>query len=157
MKVLAIDPGSRRTGYAVLEAAGPVGRLSECGILFVKGKDLPERLLSVHRGIERLIRRHRPRQVAIERPFFGRNAASTLALASARAVCMLAAAAAKLRVFDYAPAQVKKAVTVNGLSAKGDVQRSVQLLLGLREPPPPDAADAVALAICHLSRAVTPR
>lgn len=150
MRILAIDPGSRRTGYAVFESKS--SEMSECGIVFVRGRDLPERLLSVHRGIERLVRRHRPKQVVIERPFVGRNAASALVLTSARAVCMLAAAAAKARVFDYAPSEIKKAVTVNGLCGKGDVQRSVQLLLGLREPPPEDAADAIAAGICHLHR-----
>ncbi len=124
----------------------------ECGIVFVRGKDLPERLLSVHRGIERLVRRHRPRHVVLESPFVGKNAASALVLTSARAVCMLAAAAARAEVYDYAPSEIKKSVTPSGLARKSDVQRSVQLLLGLREPPPEDAADAIAAALCHLHR-----
>jgi crossover junction endodeoxyribonuclease RuvC len=152
VKVLAIDPGSQRTGYAVFETSSRDPKLSECGVVFVKGKDLPERLLSVHKGIERLVRRHKPRHVVIETPFVGKNPSSALVLTSARAVCMLAAAAAKARVFDYAPSQVKRAVTMSGLSQKSDVQRSVQLLLGLRDLPPPDAADALALGLCHLNR-----
>lgn len=148
MKIIAIDPGTRRTGYAVFNGS----RLSECGIIFVKGKDLPEKLLHIHRGIERLIRRHRPKQVAIERPFVGRNMATALILAAGRGVCMLAAAASHARVYDYAPTEIKKSIHTNGLAAKGDVQRSVQLLLGLRDMPPPDAADAIALGICHLNR-----
>lgn len=152
MKILALDPGSQRTGYAVFDIAKRQHRMSECGVVFVKGKDLPQKLLSVHAGIERLVRRHKPKHVVIETPFVGKNPSSALILTSARAVCMLAAAAAQARVFNYAPAQVKRAVTSNGLSSKEDVQRSVQLLLGLRDLPPPDAADALALGICHLHR-----
>lgn len=149
VKVLAIDPGTRRTGYAVLESPG---RLSEYGVLTIRGKNLPSRLLEIHRSVERLFRKHRPRHMAIERPFVGRNGASAMTLASARAVCLLAAAAARAEVFDYAPTQVKKAVSMNGLSSKATLQRIVQLLFGLREPPPADAADAVALGLCHLHR-----
>ena len=149
MKVLAIDPGTRRTGYAVLDR---FGSLAECGVLATRGKDLPGRLLQIHRGVEQIVRRHRPKHVAIERPFVGRSVASALTLASARAVCLLVAAAARARVFDYAPTQVKRAISMNGLSTKSDLQRIVQLLLGLRELTSADAADAIALGFCHLHR-----
>lgn len=152
MKIVAIDPGTRRTGYAVFETKGRSPRMSECGIVFVRGKDLPDRLLQIHRGIERLFRRHRPRHVVIERPFVGRNPRDSMTLGAGRAVCMLAAAVAKARVFDYAPAQVKKTVTGNGRSSKRGVQQMVQVRLGLRELPEPDVADAIALALCHINR-----
>ena len=152
MKILAIDPGTIRTGYAVLEVRGRSPSLSECGIVFVRGKDLPERLLSIHKGIERLFRRHRPAHVVIERPFVGKSARDAMTLNSGRAVCMLAAAAARARVFDYAPAQVKKAATGNGQATKDFVQRMVAATLGLREAPPADAADAIALGLCHVNR-----
>ena len=152
MKIIALDPGTRRTGYAVFEPKGQMPQLVEGGVIFVKGEDLPERLLSIHRGIERLFRRHRPRQVAIERPFVGINGASALSLAAARGVCMLAAAVSKAQVFDYSPSEIKKAVSTSGLTGKVGVQRSVQLLLRLRDLPQSDMADAMALAICHLNR-----
>jgi crossover junction endodeoxyribonuclease RuvC len=152
MKIIAIDPGTRRTGYAVFDLKGRNHKLLECGVVFVRGKDLPERLLHIHRGIERLFRRHRPAQVVIERPFVGKNVRDAMTLNAGRAVCMLAAAARKARVFDYAPAQVKKCVSGNGQASKETVQRMVRVTLGLRELPPPDAADAIALAICHNNR-----
>ena len=152
MKILAIDPGTKRTGYAVLEMNGRKPTLSECGIVFVRGKDLPERLLHIHKGIERLFRRHRPTHVVIERPFAGKNIRDAMTLNAGRAVCMLAAAAAKARVFDYAPAQVKKAATGNGQATKDFVQRMVVVTLGLKETPPADAADAIALGLCHVNR-----
>jgi len=152
MRILAIDPGTKRTGYAVLEVTGRKPTLSECGCVFVRGKDLPERLLHIHKGIERLFRRHRPQHVIIERPFAGKNIRDAMTLNAGRAVCMLAAAASKARVFDYAPAQVKKAATGNGQASKEFVQRMVATTLGLKEPPPPDAADAIALGLCHVNR-----
>jgi len=152
MKVIAIDPGTRRTGYAVFETDKSDERMSECGIIFVRGRDLPERLLHIHKGIERLFRRHRPRQVVIERPFVGKNVADAMTLNAGRAVCMLAAAAANARVFDYSPAEIKKTVSGSGRADKETVQRMVKLILGLRELPPPDAADAIALGLCHLNR-----
>lgn len=152
MKILAIDPGTRRTGYAVFEADPRAPELIECGQVFVRGKDLPERLLHIHRGIERLIRRLRPKQVVIERPFVGLSSRDALTLNAARAVCMLAAAASKARVFEYAPSQVKKAVTGNGNAPKEDVQRMVRVILRLKETPEPDVADALALGLCHSNR-----
>lgn len=152
MRILAIDPGTKLTGYAVLELTGRKASLSECGCVFVRGKDLPERLLHIHKGIERLFRRHRPHHVIIERPFVGKNIRDAMTLNAGRAVCMLAAAASKARVFDYAPAQVKKAATGNGQATKEFVQRMVASTLGLKDPPPADAADAIALGLCHVNR-----
>ena len=152
MKILAIDPGTIRTGYAVLEVNGRKPSLSECGCVFVRGKDLPERLLAINKGIERLFRRHRPAHVVIERPFVGKNTRDTMTLNAGRAVCMLAAAVARARVFDYAPSQVKKAATGNGQATKDFVQRMVAVTLGLKDAPPADAADAIALALCHVNR-----
>jgi len=152
LKILAIDPGTKRTGYAVLEVNGRTPSLSECGVVFVRGKDLPERLLHIHKGIERLFRRFRPAHVVIERPFVGKNPRDAMTLNAGRAVCMLAAAAAKARVFDYAPAQVKKAATGNGQATKELVQRMIAAMLRLKDIPPSDAADAIALGYCHVNR-----
>jgi crossover junction endodeoxyribonuclease RuvC len=152
MRIIAIDPGTRRTGYSVFEVSNAKSRLEECGTVFVRGKDLPEKLLAVHRGIERLFRRLKPRQVVIERPFTGKNARDAMTLNAARAVCMLAAAVNRARVFEYAPSQVKKSVTGDGNASKDTVQHYVSATLGLRQAPEPDTADAIALAICHLNR-----
>ena len=152
MRIIAIDPGTRLTGYAIFEINNRSSTMTECGKVFVRGKDLPEKLLAIHRGIERLFRRVKPRQVVIERPFVGVSARDALTLNAARAVCMLAAAISKARVFEYAPAQVKKAVTGNGNAPKELVQHYAQVTLGLRERPEPDVADAIALALCHVNR-----
>jgi len=152
VKVLAIDPGTRRTGYAIFDVDRPSYTFVTCGTVFVRGKDLSEKLLHVHRELDRLLRRLRPRQVILERPFVGKNRRDAMTLGAARGVCLLAAAARRIPVFDYAPAQVKKSGSGNGLTAKLGVQRMVQLQLGLRDLPPPDAADAIALALCHINR-----
>jgi len=152
MRIIAIDPGTQRTGYSVFEVNNASSRLAECGTLFVRGKDLPAKLLAVHRGVERLFRRLKPRQVVIERPFAGKNIRDAMTLNSARAVCMLAAAVVRARVFEYAPGQVKKAVTGDGNANKDKVNQYVSATLGLRQAPEPDTADAIALAICHLNR-----
>ena len=102
--------------------------------------------------LERLFRRHRPAHVVIERPFVGKSVRDAMTLNAGRAVCMLAAAASKARVFDYAPAQVKKAATGNGQATKEFVQRMVVTSLRLKETPPTDAADAIALGLCHVNR-----
>ena len=152
MNIIALDPGTQRTGYAVLAANGRSPKIIECDRIRVRGKTLPERLLHLHRDLEKLFRRRRPGQVAIERPFVGRNARDAMTLGASRAICMLAAAGAKAPVFEYAPAQVKKTVTGSGQASKAHVQRMVRLLFRLREEPQHDVADALALALCHLNR-----
>ena len=152
MRIIAIDPGTQRTGYAVFDVNTRSTTMAECGNVFVRGKDLPEKLLAIHRGIERLFRRVKPRQVIIERPFAGKNVRDGMTLNAARAVCMLAAAANRSRVFEYAPSQVKKAVTGDGNATKDAVQHFVQATLGLKDRPEPDTADAIALGICHVNR-----
>lgn len=149
MKIVAIDPGTKRTGYAVFDGKG---QLLESGQVVVKGRDLPAKLLHIHQGIERVVRRVRPDHVVIERPFVGRSVRDGLTLNAGRAVCMLAAAAARARVFEYSPPEVKRTATGNGQAPKELVQRLVRVRLGLRETPDPDVADAIALGLCHLNR-----
>ena len=152
MNVIALDPGTQRTGYAVLAANGRSHKLLECNHIQVRGKTLPERLLYLHRELKKIFRRRRPGQVAIERPFVGRSARAAMTLGAGRAVCMLAAAGAKAPVFEYAPAQVKKTVTGNGQASKAHVQRMVRVIFRLRDEPQHDVADALALALCHVNR-----
>lgn len=152
MKVIALDPGTRLTGYAVLSETGRSRVLIDHGVFVLKGTDLAARLLKLHRDLEVLFSRHKPEHAAVEKPFVGKSAPDAITLSAGRAVCLLAAAISGAKVHDYAPAQVKKAVSGNGQATKETVQRMVQAILALRETPPPDAADAIALGICHLNR-----
>ena len=152
MNVIALDPGTQRTGYAVLSATGQSPKLIECDLIKLKGKALPDRLLHLHKELEKIFKRSKPGQVAIERPFVGKSGRDALTLGAGRAICMLAAAGAKAPVFEYAPSQIKKTVTGNGQASKEQVQRMVKLIFRLDETPQHDAADALALALCHVNR-----
>ncbi len=147
--VAAIDPGTRKVGFCVVDGTG---RAVEMGVIAPKGRNLPERLLQIQEGIDRLFARHRPVEVAVETPYVGRNAASALTLAAGRALALTSAARVGAKVFEYTAPEAKRAVTGSGASGKSSVQRVIQLLFGLASPPPPDAADAAALAICHQGR-----
>jgi crossover junction endodeoxyribonuclease RuvC len=147
--IAAIDPGTRKVGFCVVDGAG---RAVEMGVISSRGRTLPERLLHIQDGIDRLFARHRPAEVAVETPYVGRNAASALVLAAGRALAMTSAARVGARVFEYSAPEAKRAVTGTGAAGKSSVQRMIQLLLGLASPPPPDAADAAALALCHHGR-----
>ena len=147
--IAAIDPGTRKLGYCILGAGG---RAVEVGVIAPPSKTLPERLRDIQDALDKLFARFRPVEVAVETPYVGRNAASALTLAGGRALAMASAARVGAKVFEYTAPEAKKAVTANGLSSKAGVQRVIQLLLGLDAPPPPDAADAVALALLHAGR-----
>lgn len=152
MKIAAIDPGTRVVGYCVLEWRKRRLRVVDLGAVRPKSRPAHRRLAEIQAALERLFARHRPEHVAVERAFVGRNAASALRLAEGRGVALAAAARAGAEVFEYAASETKRAVTSNGRAVKSDVQRSIQLLLGLTAPPAPDAADAAALALCHAAR-----
>ena len=152
MKVVAIDPGSRKAGYAVFDLEKKGVQLVESGIFRMRGKELPERLLSLHQDLEQLFRKHPPSEVVIERTFMGKSIASGITLSSARAICLLAAALCKAEIYDYPPAQVKKAIWPSGQAGKATIQRAVQLHLELEETPSSDEADAIALGLCHIHR-----
>ena len=147
--IAAIDPGTRKLGFCIVDGAG---RAIEMGVISPAGKSLPERLLQIQDGIDRLFARHRPSEVAVETPYVGRNAASALTLAAGRALALTSAARVGAKVFEYTAPEAKRAVTGSGASGKSSVQRVIQLLLGLASLPSPDAADAAALAICHQGR-----
>ncbi len=151
MRVFGIDPGSARTGYGCVETDGSRHRLIACGAISSPARAaLPDRLQRIHDGLGRLLASHRPDCVAIENLFHAKNVKSALVLGHARGVAVLAAVEAGLPVVEYTPAEVKLAVTGYGRAEKGQLQRMVALLLGLdRAPSPHDAADALALAICH--------
>ena len=151
MRIFGIDPGSERTGYGCVETDGFRHRLVDCGaIISPASTSFPNRLLTIHVRLAELLRQLAPDCVAIENLFFATNVKSALKLGHARGVAMLAAVEAGVPVMEYTPAEVKRAVVGYGRAEKHQVQQMVKLILGLPEVPSPhDAADALAVAICH--------
>ncbi len=155
MIVLGIDPGLANTGFGVVRRRS--GRLValDGGVIGTRPDSPPEkRLAIIHQGVADLIAVHEPDAVALEELYFGQNARSALAVGQARGVVMLAAGQKQLPCFHYTPQQVKSAVCGTGRAPKDQVQRMVQAILSLPEPPSPDhAADALAVAVCHANHA----
>ncbi len=152
MKVFGIDPGSERTGYGCVETDGSRHHLLVCGAIATPAAAaFPEKLLIIHSRLAAIIAGCRPDCAAIENLFFATNVRSALKLGHARGVAMLAAVEAGLPVFEYTPAEIKRAVVGYGRAEKPQVQQMVKLILGLDTMPTPhDAADALAVAICHV-------
>jgi crossover junction endodeoxyribonuclease RuvC len=159
VRVFGIDPGSERTGYGCVETDGRRHRLVTCGaIKAAAGDSFPSRLARIHRELSDHLAECRPDYVAIENLFYATNARSALKLGHARGVAILAAVDAGCEVLEYTPAEVKRAVVGYGRADKRQIQQMVQLLLGLdKAPSPHDAADALAVAICHVHRGFAPR
>ncbi len=149
MRVLGIDPGLRNLGWGVIEARG--SRLSHVanGIIHSEGRDLAERLKSLHEALTGVILRHAPEAAAVEQTFVNKDAVATLKLGQARGIALLVPAQAGLAVGEYAPNAVKKAVVGVGHAAKGQVEHMVRYQLPGVDLAGPDAADALAVAICH--------
>jgi crossover junction endodeoxyribonuclease RuvC len=151
VKVFGIDPGSHRTGYGCVETDGSRHRIVISGAIESPSASFPDRLLAIHSGLSALILECRPDCVAIENLFFATNVRSALKLGHARGVAVLAAVEAGVPIVEYTPAEIKRAVVGYGRAEKPQVQQMVKHLLGLAAPPTPDdAADALAVAICHL-------
>lgn len=154
MLVVGIDPGTATTGYAFVSEAAEDGclRVIDFGVVLTPSA-LPqqERLLIIYRKLSELLALHRPTCGAVEKLFFQRNVTSAIAVGQARGVVLLALAEAGVPVNEYSPLEVKQAVAGYGAAGKKQMQQMVRLLLGLQDvPQPDDAADALALAICHL-------
>jgi crossover junction endodeoxyribonuclease RuvC len=152
--VIGVDPGMASTGLAVVGATG--GRpcvATASTIRTTAGSPEAERVLALYRAVVAAIAEHRPEAVAVESLMWGRNAGSAMGVARATGVILLAAAEQGIPVHEYAPLEVKMAVTGNGAAAKQDVRRALERLHGLANVPrEPDAADAVAVALCHLQQ-----
>ena len=148
-RILGIDPGSRVTGFGVIDAEGSQATYIASGCVRVQGSTLAQRLRKIFDGVTNIVSVHRPDGMAVEQVFVNRNAASALKLGQARGVAMVAGIQASLPVFEYTPAQVKQAVTGKGNAAKEQMQHMVRLLLSRPSAPPVDAADALAIALCH--------
>jgi crossover junction endodeoxyribonuclease RuvC len=151
VRVLGTDPGTAITGYGVVESDGNQLIALTYGVITTPSDwSLSRRLQEIHRRLQDVIAQWHPDGVAVEELFFSKNARTALAVGHARGVALLAFAEAGLPVHEYKPAEVKEAVTGYGAAPKGQVQRMVQHLLGLEVlPQPDDAADALAVAICH--------
>jgi crossover junction endodeoxyribonuclease RuvC len=148
--VLGIDPGTAATGYGLVERVGSRLRAIDYGCVETRSnQELPQRLLEIHRAVSQLIELHQPALLGVERLFFNRNVQTAFAVGQARGAVLLAAAQHGLPVFEYGPHEVKMAVTGYGRAGKEQVQRMVQVVLGMPAVPrPDDAADALAVAIC---------
>jgi crossover junction endodeoxyribonuclease RuvC len=155
VRVFGIDPGSNRTGYGCVDTDGRRHRLVLCGAIRPGDtKAFADKLAGIYRELSRLIRDAQPHVVAIENLFHATNVRSALKLGHARGAAMIAAVEAGVAVVEYTPAEVKRAVVGYGRAEKPQVQQMIRLLLGLdRLPEPHDAADALAVAICHLHAA----
>jgi crossover junction endodeoxyribonuclease RuvC len=153
--VLGIDPGLASTGYGVVALDGGSLTALDGGVIQTPaGIPLERRLADIHEEIERLLSAHAPDAVALEELYFGQNVRTAFAVGHARGVVMLAAGQRRLPCSSYTPQKVKAAVCGNGRAEKDQVARMVKMLLSLTEEPRPDhAADALAVAICHASRA----
>ena len=157
--VLGIDPGTAVTGYGVVRRdPRGVPQLIECGVIRTKAdQPLARRLRDIHDGVQELITRHQPHTLAVESVFYARNVRTTVVLGHARGVILLAGEQAGLRIAEYPPAEIKKAITGRGAATKEQVQYMVAQLLRLKtSPQPADAADGVAAALCALLSASLP-
>lgn len=153
--VLGIDPGVSRCGYGVVAREAGAMRAVACGVLRTPPSEaLPQRLLALARELDQLVVEFRPSALSVERVLFQNNARTAISVGQASGLALVAAARAGIPVAQYSPNEVKLAVTGDGRAEKEAVQLMVTRLLGLHEVPrPPDAADALALACCHVWRA----
>jgi len=149
IRILGIDPGLRITGFGVIEKIGNQLVYVGSGCVVTGESGLPGRLKTILDGLNEIIRQHKPEQVAVEQVFVNINPKSTLLLGQARGAAISAAVLHELSVYEYTALQVKQAVVGNGHAHKEQVQEMVMRLLRLGERPRPDAADALACAICH--------
>lgn len=149
IRILGIDPGLRITGFGIIDKEGQKLHYVASGCIKTPDGELPERLKNILNSLGEVIAQHQPQQVSVEKVFVNVNPQSTLLLGQARGAAICAAVLANLQVAEYTALQVKQAVVGNGHAKKEQVQLMVQRLLSLSGIPSPDAADALACAICH--------
>ena len=148
---MGIDPGTAICGWGVIDSDGDNVRLVDYGVLTTEaGLPLANRLQIIYWGLDELMHKHRPDAVAVEQLFFSKNVTTALAVGHARGVVLLSAANAGLQLYEYKPMEVKQAIVGYGKATKDQMQQMVKMLLGLDDiPKPDDAADALAVALCH--------
>ena len=151
LRILGVDPGTLRLGYGVIDVVGPGRQVYvDCGVLTASARASREaRLLTIGRDLRDLLGEVLPDVVAMEQAFFGKNVQSTLALGEARGVALFVAQEQGLPLVGYSPARVKHQVTGRGAATKAQIGYFVRACLHMRRTPPPDAADALAIALCH--------
>jgi crossover junction endodeoxyribonuclease RuvC len=155
MRILGIDPGSRLTGYGIIEQHGSQLRYVCSGCLRVSGDSLADKLGMIFSDLSALVREFQPHEMAIERVFMARNADSALKLGQARGAAICAGVMQELPVAEYSPREIKQAVVGKGSADKAQVQHMIRVLLSLPATPQADAADALAVAVCHGHRGQT--
>jgi crossover junction endodeoxyribonuclease RuvC len=149
MIILGIDPGSRITGFGLIDNQANRIEYIDSGSIKVIGDSLPQRLGFIFASIDEVIRQHHPEQMSIENVFMSRNADSALKLGQARGAAICAAHQAGLEIAEYAPREIKQTIVGSGASSKDQVQHMVKRLLGIRQELQADEADGLAIAICH--------
>ena len=151
MRILGIDPGYGITGFGIIDSQKGTNRLVSCGAITTPaGMDFSARLEIIYEDMRKLLEQAKPDAVAIEELFFGQNVTTGIGVAQSRGVILLAIRQAGLQVYSYKPMQVKQAVVGYGNATKHQVQDMTKRLLGLQQmPKPDDAADAIAIALCH--------
>lgn len=153
IRVLGVDPGSRITGYGVVEGRAGTLCCVDCGTIAGGDRPLPDRLVAVYDGLSAVVETYGPAAVAIEDAFLGRNVRAMAVMSQTRGVLVLAARRAELPVFEYAPREIKRAIVGTGRASKAQIAYMVGSLLGLEERGlPRDATDSLAVALCHLHR-----
>ena len=152
MLILGIDPGTATTGFGLIAEKKSKPQFVDHGVIKTSPKETSQgRLRRIYNGLKKLMLDYKPKVVAIERLYFGTNTKTAIAVGQARGLALLAAAEQRIQVAEYSPLEVKMAVTGYGRAEKQQVQQMVKSLLGLSDlPKPDDAADALAIAICHL-------
>src|SRR6516225_3191622 len=150
IRILGIDPGLRRTGWGMITIYGNCLRFLACGSLATDNRTpLSDRLLAIHRGLSAVVETHAPDEAAVEATFVNKDASATLKLGQARGIAMLVPAIAGLPVAEYAPNLVKKTIVGAGHSEKAQIRMMIGVLLPKADPQSKDAADALAIAVCH--------
>lgn len=149
IRILGIDPGSINTGFGIIDSRGNHAKHIDSGVIKIKGETLADKLKVIHEGITSIINEYNPEEVSIEKIFMNRNADSAIKLGQARGVAIAACAIQDLPVYEYTANQVKQATVGKGHAAKEQVQHMIKILLCLEVQPKPDAADALAIALCH--------
>ena len=147
--ILGIDPGSRKTGFGIIEHGGSSSAYVTSGVIRLPQGDLPERLRIIFESVAELVDTHCPQELAIEQVFLAKSAGSALKLGQARGAAIVACASRSMAVSEYSARQIKQSVVGTGAADKAQVQHMVKVLLKLPAVPQEDAADALAAALCH--------
>ena len=153
MLIMGIDPGIAISGYGIISGECNDCRIVEYGVIRTPATlEIPQRLRQIHEGYMKLLEKYKPDSVAIEELFFNKNAKTIITVGQARGAALLAAALSNIEVFEYTPLQVKQAIVGYGRADKHQVQQMIKVYFHLDElPKPDDAADALAVAVCHMN------